>query len=108
MKLHNDYLIEKGIDGGAYIIPKDKAPCRMELRVIASIGANWNHVSVSLKNRVPNWQEMCFVKNLFFEDHESAIQYHPPKKDYVNIHNNVLHLWSPQNFEIPLPPKELI
>lgn len=108
MKLNNNFLIEKGVDGGFYIVPKNSAPCGMELRIIASTGINWDHVSVSLKNRVPNWQEMCFVKELFFEDSDCVIQYHPPKKDYVNIHNNVLHLWRPQNFQIPTPPLELI
>lgn len=108
MKIQNDFRVEVGVDGGFYIVPKDKAPCGMELRIIASTGMNWDHVSVSLKNRVPNWQEMCFVKELFFEDHECVIQYHPPKENYVNIHENVLHLWRLQDFQIPLPPTELV
>lgn len=27
--------------------------------------ADWEHVSVSLKHRCPNWEEMCMIKDLF-------------------------------------------
>ncbi len=32
------------------------------LRVIASDGMGWAHVSVSLPNRLPNWREMCCMQ----------------------------------------------
>lgn len=64
----------------------------------------WDHVSVSLKNRCPNWREMCFIKNLFFEPDELVIQFHPPEKDYINLGKTVLHMWRPWNQEIELPP----
>jgi hypothetical protein len=35
------------------------------LRVIASDGEGWEHVSVSLANRCPTWDEMCFIKGVF-------------------------------------------
>jgi len=38
------------------------------LRVIASDGQGWEHVSFSLPNRCPNWREMCFIKNLFWDE----------------------------------------
>lgn len=43
---------------------------------IASNGRGWEHVSVSPKNqkRCPTWEEMCAVKNLFFEPEETVIQ----------------------------------
>jgi hypothetical protein len=64
----------------------------------------WEHVSVSLKHRTPNWQEMCFVKDLFWEEDECVVQYHPPKKEHVDFHPNCLHMWRKKGFEFPMPP----
>lgn len=76
---------------------------------IASNGGGWEHVSVSPCSRkrksCPTWEEMCVIKDMFFEDEETVVQYHPPKSDYVNNHPYCLHLWRPTNQEIPRPPK---
>lgn len=74
------------------------------LGIVVSDGEDWDHVSVSLQKRCPSWDEMCFVKDLFFEPEEAVMQLHPPKSDYVNHHPFCLHLWRPQNKRIPLPP----
>lgn len=75
--------------------------------VIASNGAGWEHVSVSIrqgnKSPTPTWDEMCYVKSLFWDDEDCVIEYHPPKSDYVN-NFNCLHLWRPIEAEIPRPP----
>jgi hypothetical protein len=84
---------------GVFIIPY----CHKKLRVIVSDGAGWDHVSVSLPNRCPNWKEMCFIKNLFFERDETVIQFHPKESDYVNLCQNCLHLWKKQGQEHELP-----
>jgi len=68
-------------------------------------GPPWEHVSVSLQHRCPSWNEMAYVKDLFWEDWETVIQFHPPKEHYVNAHPHCLHLWKPLGFEIPLPPR---
>ena len=46
---------------------------------------------------------MCYVKGLFWEDHECVMQLHPPKSDYVNNHPYCLHMWRPLDVEIPRP-----
>ena len=71
--------------------------------VIASDGEGWEHVSVSLHNRCPTWDEMCFIKNLFWDAEDCVIQFHPPETDYVNNHPYCLHLWRKigEEFEIP-------
>jgi hypothetical protein len=75
------------------------------LRVIASSGEGWDHVSVSMKNRIPNWYEMEYIAKLFFNDNEVAIQYHVPRKEHINIMENCLHWWRPHSpTEIPMPP----
>jgi hypothetical protein len=78
------------------------------LRVFADSSDEWDHVSVSLVNRCPTWEEMEYVKRLFFKDTETAMQLHVPPADHINVHPYVLHLWRPKKVEIPMPPKEAI
>jgi hypothetical protein len=68
----------------------------------------WEHVSVSANKRPPTWDEMCWVKDLFWDKHEMAVQYHPPESEYVNCHPHCLHLWRPINMTIPMPPSLLV
>lgn len=69
------------------------------LTVIASDGTGlnarpvWEHVSISLPNRCPNWPETCMIKGLFWGDDETVIQFHPDKAHYINNHPYCLHLW---------------
>lgn len=99
-------IVKSGIDGGAaYIhIPPEKNP----VGVIFSWGDGWDHVSVSRSDRCCTWNEMCKIKDIFFKPEECAIQYHPTKKDYVNCHPYVLHLWRPQNQDVPMPPQYMV
>jgi len=74
-------------------------------------GENWEHVSVSVEGnkRCPNWQEMCAVKDWFWNDDETVIQFHPDKKSYVNCHPHTLHLWKHRfNQFAPLPNPWLV
>ena len=52
----------------------------------------------------PTWEEMCKIKGIFFGPDECCVEYHPAEKDYVNVHPYCLHIWRPQNAEIPKPP----
>jgi hypothetical protein len=100
-------VLEMAKDGGAFytLSPIDRKP----LSVIASFGMGWDHVSVSRKNRVPNWAEMEYVKRLFFAADETAVQFHVPASDHVNMHETVLHLWRPNDGrEMPRPPSILV
>lgn len=94
-----------GVNWGAFDMP---GPCGRRLFVVSS-GADgpagpWEHVSCSTHKGVPNWQEMCFVKNLFWDDETTIVQYHPKRSEYVNNHPNVLHLWRWTGGEFPTPP----
>ncbi len=71
---------------------------RNGLRVIASgateaDGRRWLHVSCSRPNRIPDWDDLRTVKDLFIGADRKAVQVFPPKAEYVNINSNVLHLW---------------
>jgi hypothetical protein len=82
--------------------------------IVASNGEDWEaagftppafeHVSVSTPIRCPTWEEMCFVKALFWEDEELILQYHPRRSQYVNNHPHCLHMWRPVGVQIPEPP----
>jgi len=79
------------------------------LLCVASSDGGWDHVSVSLSNRIPNWREMELVKRTFFRDDETAMQLHVPPKDHISVHPNCLHLWRPNDGrQIPLPPHEFV
>lgn len=80
----------------------------IQLAIIASDGGGWEHVSVSTRHRIPRWEEMCFVKDLFWDEEDEVIQFHPRKSEYVNCHPNCLHLWRPINQSILLPPSNLV
>lgn len=81
-----------------------------QLLVQASDGASWEHVSVSVLNsrKTPSWDDMCYIKGLFWEPEECVIQYHPPASNYVNNLENCLHLWRPIGQEVPQPPPGLV
>ena len=68
----------------------------------------WEHVSVSLSHWTPNWREMCFIKDVFWDEEEVVMQYHSKKSASVHRHEPCLHLWRPVGQEIPTPLKELV
>lgn len=110
----NEYRIEteghplasRDSDGnyGAFKIPYQS----YEFFVIASEGLGWEHVSISPERaRTPSWDVMCYFKDLFWDEEDCVVQYHPPKSEYVNESEHCLHLWRPTNEKMPLPPKIL-
>ncbi len=78
------------------------------LKCIVSDELGWEHVSVSRPNRCPTWEEMCLVKDLFWDAEDTVIQFHPPKSEYVNNHKYCLHLFRPVGVEIARPPSILV
>ncbi len=75
---------------------------------IASDGGGWEHVSVALPKRTPTWEEMCFIKDIFWEKEQTVVQFHPKESEYVNNHPYVLHLWKKSGEAFALPPKQMI
>jgi hypothetical protein len=78
------------------------------VRCIASDGEGWQHVSVSIEyeTKPPSWEIMCVVKELFWEDEDWVVQFHPAKSEYVNYHPGCLHLWryTGDGPKMPTPP----
>lgn len=117
---NSPYASSYGEPFGAFIIKYKPAKHKSTtvLRCIVASGETaqqdmginhaWDHVSVSLKNRCPTWNEMTYVKDLFFLPEETVFQFHPPQSEYVNLHPYTLHLWRPLLVTVPLPPKEMV
>lgn len=107
-----DFKSLTGEHFGAFYIESPKSG-RAPLRCIVDDGTNpefpgWEHVSVSLENRTPSWDEMQFIKTLFWDDEETVLQFHPKKSKYKNQHPYVLHLWRQVGINHPLPPSILV
>ena len=79
-----------------------------DLGVIASSGEGWDHVSVSLPDRVPSYEEMRFIAMVFFKEDEYAMQLHVPSRTHVNVHPYCLHWWRPHDVQIPVPPLNMV
>lgn len=97
-------IIRTGIDGGMGIFTKGS---QKGMTVIWSYGGGWEHVSIDGKKRLPDWNEMCALKDMFFSDDEFCVQYHPPKSEYVNNIPYCLHIWKPieqYSGKLPMPP----
>lgn len=62
----------------------------------------WEHVSVSpyVRRITPSWDDMCALKEMFFDDEEMVLQFHTRKSQYVNKMENCLHLWRPKNRQL--------
>jgi hypothetical protein len=75
---------------------------------VYSFGQGWEHVSVSTNRRCPTWGEMCMFKDIFWPPTEACIQYHPAISEYINFHSFCLHIWRPENVQLPTPPSSMI
>lgn len=100
-----DFVVDLiGFDGGrGYFI---SGSCK-GMTVIWSYGVGWEHVSMDGKKRMPTWEEMCQLKDMFFDGDECCVQYHPPKNEYVNNIPYCLHIWKPiEKYSgiLPIPP----
>lgn len=95
-------VLHDGIDGFSGIIGM---PTWMGT-LIVSKGGGWEHVSVSpeLLRTIPTWNDMCILKDIFWNEDESVIEVHPKKEEYVNNMPNCLHLWRCYYRDMILPP----
>jgi len=93
-------------NNGAFFVKSIKH--KITFKVIASDGEGWEHVSVSLPNRCPTWDEMCFIKDKFWGEKDAVIQFHPPKSESINVHPYCLHLWRSNEGQIHLPETCLV
>lgn len=101
---------QRSLDGGAGLIklPRDNKLGYTKATIVWSWGGGWEHVSVApLNGTIPKWEDMCFIKDMFWEDTDWVVQFHPSKDEYVNNMPNCLHLWRSINQDMPTPPSIL-
>jgi hypothetical protein len=117
MKQHLDEINKYRVREG-YYASEDNLVCGMFripkwnkiYRIIVSDEEGWEHVSVSIENkmRCPTWEEMCWVKSLFWEREEVVMQLHPAESENISVHDYCLHLWRPTNQMMPLPDPKFV
>lgn len=85
------------------------------LKIVFSTYGRWDHVSVSGAKktdlqpvRIPSYHEMVKIKRILFRPDEVVMELHVAEDDHINTNTHVLHLWRPQDREIPLPPKIMV
>jgi hypothetical protein len=107
-----DYASQKGDAYGAFVLWFRGR----QLHILASTGEDpitegWEHVSVSTDAKQgqhpPSWRDMIYIKDLFWDESESVLQFHPPKAEYINNYSTCLHLWKPP-YPVVLPPSILV
>lgn len=102
---------------GAFEIPYND----VQLMLVVSNQEHWDHVSVHTyvvngtpcgtvigSQRTPTWDEMDYVRKLLFRGDEWVLQYHAPLTSHIEDHPHVLHMWRPQDENIPVPPRWMV
>ena len=91
--------IDMGIMHSAMVKLPDCKTCSV---IWSDNEAGWEHVSISPMHKfsIPSWEDMCVLKDIFFNNEEEAYQIHPKKSEYVNLSQNCLHLWKLKGHEL--------
>jgi hypothetical protein len=89
---HGWHRLEVRVDGCAY------QSNSLGLRVILSAdkeldGKEWIHLSVSRKSRIPSWDDLVFVRDVFIGRNKKCVQIIPDEASYVNDCVYCLHIW---------------
>lgn len=95
---------DAGVNGAFNV----QCPGRARLMIVASNGGGWEHVSVTVRNRCPIWEEMDWVKHRFWNKDDTVMQYHVPVSDHINVHPFCLHLWRQIGKPMPRPPAWMV
>lgn len=107
-KRFGPYGTKPGQKFGLFEIPHYNTCATLHVISAPMEEGEWEHVSVSLKSRCPNWNEMNYIKELFWHEDQTVVQFHPKKSNYVNIHKYCLHLWRHRGGEYKLPPTYMV
>src|SRR5690242_7355824 len=94
-RVRSGYFASNDTDGwnGTFLFTID----RYRVKVIASDGLGWRHVSVSLhgSRKYPPWRVMDAVVKIFWGNDEYVMQLHVPADKNINNHSGCLHCWQP-------------
>jgi hypothetical protein len=103
-------------NNGTFVIPHYRIP-GYTMIVQATDVNDWEHIYVQVvgrrhKNkatRYPTYEEMKWIKELFWGKDDLVLQYFAKDWDYTNasIDPYVLHLWRPKTLPIPKPVEKV-
>jgi hypothetical protein len=106
--------LDSGEDGASYAragiaLGRQETP---QQTVILSGGYRddipWLHVSTAWRHRLPTWEELHDVRELFLDDALVAVQVFPPKAEYINVHPFCLHLYARADGERTVPDLRIV
>lgn len=83
-ELQRVYRVKKGVFRGGLILAS----------VAIYDDQLWYHVSFSLKDRIPNYEQMAWVRWAIFASNLKVLQIFPPIDEHYSFHPNCLHLWA--------------
>lgn len=89
-------LLEDREDGSAYgkmLLSKSSMQTVIVSGATELDGRRWLHVSTARPDRLPSWEELMEVKEIFIGLDRKAIQVLPARQEHVNIHPGCLHLF---------------
>lgn len=103
--------VYKDVDNGA--VSKLKLEVRSQKAsdkclVMMTCINGWEHLTVSHKNKIPSWECMNEMKEMFFNDDEECFQFHPKKENYINNNEYCLHIWRRTDGQMMTPPHILV
>jgi hypothetical protein len=81
--------LPEGIEAIAY----QKGPCRVLISHEPRGGKMRWHLSISVADRYPGWEEIKDARYHLLPLELTFAQILPPPGEYVNIHRNCFHLW---------------
>lgn len=97
IELPAGWRVRLAAEGITYVVNPARELTVGYSEAIEKDGRRWRHVSASKPKRVPNYEEMCLVKNIFIGEEVEAYQVGAPKSRHVSIHPNCLHWWAPMD-----------
>jgi hypothetical protein len=96
------HYVNRGANGATYAHKTDRISV-IESIAIEQDGKRWQHVSLARPDRLPDYDDLTFVKRHWIGEDKYAYQVFPPKAKHVNIHPNCLHLFSCLDGDAVLP-----
>ena len=67
---------------------------------------DWKYVAIICNQRWATWEEVCEIKQEYFEPEETALQFHTGNANLDENSKHILILWDAKN--IPLPDKHIV
>jgi len=95
-------LAQRKVDGALYLCENR----RLSVILSASMeldGKKWLHVSCAHPEKLPSWETLKTVKDIFVGRNRQAIQILPSEKRYININEYCLHLFCCLDDADPVP-----